>query len=123
MPNDRPCPSCGGVGTIVDFHSREPRPCIRCKPIAYEVWCEERRPATRRRAILDDLGRCCGRKPIPYKSKGRLFCPRCDANFDIETKQQVANWAWRADGDAFVATYPTMELSRLASEEASHDRE
>jgi nitrite reductase/ring-hydroxylating ferredoxin subunit len=49
---------------------------------------------------IDTHGRCCGRKPIHYKRPPRLFCPRCDAEFDVETGEQVANWAYRkTDGD------------------------
>lgn len=44
---------------------------------------------------LDEKGRCCGRKPIEYKRDRRKFCFRCDRSFDIETGEQMENWAWR----------------------------
>lgn len=50
---------------------------------------------------LDHKGRCCGRKPIEYKSgvttpEGfpHKFCDRCDRSYDIDTGQQIVNWAW-----------------------------
>jgi len=51
-------------------------------------------------ADLDDKGRCCGRKPIVYKSKWstpegpQKFCLRCDRSFHLETGEQIPNWAW-----------------------------
>lgn len=50
---------------------------------------------------LDEKGRCCGRKPLEYKSRepgfpdGHKFCPRCDRAFDRFDGEQVKNWAWR----------------------------
>ncbi len=46
-------------------------------------------------ARLDNLGRCCGRKPIVYKREPHLFCWRCDRAYNPETGEQIANWAWR----------------------------
>lgn len=112
-PMTAACPSCSGRRVQADFHSREERPCAMCRKADYEAWCDERRPATRRLAEMDEHGRCCGRKPRPYKRDGQLFCGRCHATFDMETKRQVPSWAWRADGDAFVAASPTRELARL----------
>jgi hypothetical protein len=50
---------------------------------------------------LDEKGRCCGRKPLlykrstdPYYKRPHYFCCRCDASFDAETKEQIANWAY-----------------------------
>ena len=59
---------------------------------------------------LDDYGRCCGRKPIDYKSvwstsSGKhRFCGRCCRAYDRETGLQIPNWAWRRseDGTMFV---------------------
>lgn len=56
---------------------------------------------------MDNLGRCCGRKPIEYKRPPHLFCFRCCRSYDVETKLQQGNWAWVADGDGFRPTYPT----------------
>lgn len=45
--------------------------------------------------------RCCGRKPIRYKGGSwcspapQLFCPRCDRAYDLETGDQMENWAWK----------------------------
>lgn len=49
---------------------------------------------------LDEKGRCCGRKPLVYKSRWTLdgphrFCFRCDRAYDIEENVQKPNWAWR----------------------------
>ena len=59
-------------------------------------------------AALDDHGRCCGRKPMSYK-RGHppipgpfLFCPRCDRAFDVNTHEQIPNWAWTKSGSEFV---------------------
>ena len=43
---------------------------------------------------LDEKGRCCGLKPLVYKRDRRRFCHRCDREFDIDTGEQVSNWAW-----------------------------
>lgn len=58
---------------------------------------------------LDDTGRCCGRRPIDYKSgkstglgTPHLFCARCDAAYDRTTHEQIENWAWERDGNNFV---------------------
>ena len=56
--------------------------------------------------MLDAKSRCCGRKPMVYKT-GRYtsggpqrYCPRCDRAYDIDDDDQIPNWAWRklADG-------------------------
>lgn len=40
-------------------------------------------------------GRCCGRKPITYKTGGlRYFCDRCTREYAPDGKQQ-ANWAFK----------------------------
>lgn len=59
---------------------------------------------------LNFKGRCCGRKPIPYKRPPHLFCPRCDAAFDVATGKQIENWAYRKtdDGD-FDFVHPHMK--------------
>jgi len=55
-------------------------------------------------ARIDDSGRCCGRKPLVYKSRKMLFCCRCDRSYDMTTKEQIANWAWHEDAGKFVKT-------------------
>lgn len=50
---------------------------------------------------LDANGRCCGRKPMVYKSKTSTstgphrFCPKCDRAFNLESGHQIDNWAWK----------------------------
>ena len=51
---------------------------------------------------IDDKGRCCGRKPIAYKRPPRLFCPRCDAEFDVETGWQVSNFHYVVENGVIV---------------------
>ena len=56
---------------------------------------------------LDEKGRCCGRKPLHYRStrnnlpghrpQPSKFCDRCDRAFDPDTGHQVENWAWKPD--------------------------
>lgn len=56
---------------------------------------------------LDEAGRCCGRKPMIYKRpKQRLFCPRCDAEFDPHNGKQTANWAYGWVGDRMARKNP-----------------
>ena len=55
---------------------------------------------------LDGKGRCCGRKPLTYKSERKLFCTRCNADFN-EDGTQRSNWMWRVDGETmFLAKEP-----------------
>jgi hypothetical protein len=51
--------------------------------------------------MIDEKGRCCGRKPIVYRggswrspAKPQKFCPRCDRAYDLNTDEQIENWAW-----------------------------
>lgn len=52
--------------------------------------------------MLDDKGRCCGRKPLVYKrlqgynNPAGLFCTRCDRAYTHDGKPQE-NWAWNSD--------------------------
>lgn len=45
--------------------------------------------------------RCCGKKVMEYKRPPRLFCPRCDAAYDVETGRQIDNWAYQRRGGGF----------------------
>lgn len=51
--------------------------------------------------MLDEKGRCCGRKPMVYRSKWSTatgphrYCPRCDRSYDLETGEQIPCWAWK----------------------------
>ena len=53
--------------------------------------------------MLDAKGRCCGRKPMVYKSRTSTstgphrYCPRCDRAYDLETGEQIENWAWKLE--------------------------
>ena len=56
--------------------------------------------------MLDDKGRCCGRKPIVYKGGGwrhlgpaMKFCDRCCRAYHPETGEQMPNFAWEPNGD------------------------
>ena len=63
---------------------------------------------------LDEKGRCCGRKPIPYKGRyetAHKFCCRCDRAFDYQTGEQIPNWAWMKDTNGeWVKTPPKPPL-------------
>lgn len=50
--------------------------------------------------MIDVLGRCCFRKPLTYKREGKFYCTRCSRAYDINTKEQIANWAWRRNADS-----------------------
>ena len=61
---------------------------------------------------LDEKGRCCGRKPLTYKS-GRVtadgphkFCPRCNRAFNLQTGEWQANWAWRKPDEPATKSQP-----------------
>ena len=51
--------------------------------------------------MLDANGRCCGKKPLQYRSNRQIvggplqYCPRCDRAYDLDTGEQIDNWAWR----------------------------
>ncbi len=51
------------------------------------------------RKRLNAKGRCCGRKPIEYKRDPHLFCTRCSRAFDVNTKEQIPNWAFLDAGN------------------------
>ena len=53
---------------------------------------------------LDRRGRCCGRKPLVYRRPPHLFCVRCDAGFDPDTGNQIANWAYEPLNGGFAST-------------------
>ena len=73
---------------------------------------------------LDADGRCCGRKPLFYKTRMGFrdgwdphhFCTRCDAEYDTDGKQRP-NWAWTAVEGGYVPTYPTSEAVANARKE------
>ena len=52
------------------------------------------------KARLDAKGRCCGRKPLVYKSPPpHRFCIRCDRAYHLIKNQQIENWAWKQAPD------------------------
>lgn len=64
-------------------------------------------------------GRCCGRKPLLYKSitdaripTPHYFCVRCNRAYSIITGEQLENWAWMwvcgESGNQFVNRMPHM---------------
>lgn len=65
--------------------------------------------------MLDERGRCCGRKPMAYKRPPHLFCPRCDASYDPATGLQKPNWCYRALGDGFAFNHEHMEREYIAA--------
>jgi hypothetical protein len=65
-------------------------------------------------ATLDERGRCCGRKPVPYKRPARLFCSRCCRQYAPTTGLQEPNWAWLSDGtNGFRSRYPDHDYTEL----------
>lgn len=68
---------------------------------------------------LDEQGRCCGRKPIFYKTRRGMgsqrdphhFCCRCCAEYDVEGRQR-GNWAYLKAENGFVPKYPDQEYWR-----------
>jgi hypothetical protein len=46
---------------------------------------------------LNEKGQCpvCKRKPTIYKRDRRKFCTGCDRAFDIETGEQIQNFAYQ----------------------------
>ena len=58
---------------------------------------------------INQFGQCpnCLRKPIPYRRQGRLYCPKCNREYDMERGHQTENWAWEWNGHTFVPRHPT----------------
>ena len=61
--------------------------------------------------ILDEKGRCCGRKPLVYKGKNTTstgphrYCPRCDRAYDLDVNKQIPNWAWAKVEGGWIGPY------------------
>lgn len=59
--------------------------------------------------VLDDKGRCCGRKPIVYKGGSwrspapQRFCCRCDRSYGLNDPNQIPNWAYEATEGGFLS--------------------
>lgn len=73
-------------------------------------------------AMLDDRGRCCGRKPISYKRTGHWFCDRCSRSYAMATSRQIPNWAWNATPGGYYPTYPEQEPYRTMLAQAIEAR-
>lgn len=66
---------------------------------------------------LNGYGQCCGRRPIAYKRPPHLFCPRCDAAYDIDTGFQIENWAFVRGKRGFIPKgISTMTVAELIDE-------
>lgn len=58
--------------------------------------------------ILDAKGRCCGRKPMVYKSAWSTadgphrWCSRCCRAYDLHENRQISSWAWKLVDGAWV---------------------
>lgn len=78
-----------------------------------------------RRAYEKRAHPCCGRKPLIYMRERHQFCTRCDRAYDLDTEQQVPNWAWKHWGGQWRPTYPNSEAAkqpgRAALNEARDD--
>lgn len=51
--------------------------------------------------MIDEKGRCCGRKPIKYKGGSwrspefpQRFCFSCNRAYKLDSDEQLENWAW-----------------------------
>jgi len=66
--------------------------------------------------MIDEKGRCCGRKPLVYKRHpAHRFCVRCDRAYDLDEPEQVENWAWKKDATGtFVTTLSGKSRPRAA---------
>lgn len=62
--------------------------------------------------LLDEKGRCCGRKPLVYKRPPRRFCHRCCRGYHFDQPHQIANWAWKEVPGGFEPTYPDHDYAR-----------
>ena len=50
--------------------------------------------------------RCCNRKPLSFKVRKLLFCPKCNVAYDIKTGVQITNWAYsEIDDEHFISLY------------------
>ena len=58
---------------------------------------------------LNDKGQCpnCLIKPLVYKREPHKFCRRCCRSFDIDSGEQIKNWAWQKVENGFAPTHPS----------------
>ena len=63
---------------------------------------------------LDQKKRCCGRRPLPYRTPHiHFFCFRCDTEFDTDGNQKE-NYLWIKVGDGFTPRYPNQGYVKQA---------
>ena len=79
--------------------------------------------------VLDDKGRCCGRKPIHYKYDARTmkhdpyyFCFRCDTEYHMSGNQRPS-WAWMLRHDGLFYHYHTVRAAAFDMLEALENLE
>jgi transposase-like protein len=62
---------------------------------------------------LNEKGQCpvCKIKPLVYKRQPHKFCHRCDRAFDLQTGEQINNWAWLKIGNDFRLRRQDLEKS------------
>jgi len=58
--------------------------------------------------MIDDKGKCCGRKPTAHKGQGtyrhgrKKHCPHCDRYYDYDTGAPTENYTWAVINGAHV---------------------
>jgi hypothetical protein len=55
--------------------------------------------------MIDEKGRCCGRKPTEYKRENKLHCFRCNRDYDPATHEQIPNSWWKPTSEGFVEDF------------------
>jgi hypothetical protein len=70
---------------------------------------------------LDDKGRCCGKKPLVYKSRGFLYCSRCGRAFAMDDGTQIENWEWRKNGEKWELRVPESIWKRAITATGGHN--
>jgi len=67
-------------------------------------------------------GKCCGRKPQHYKSKGQLYCHKCNYSYHPETGASLGYFgsgkskaAWHAEIRTFSAEFQVQEPQEVPS--------
>lgn len=101
MANEFICGTCRGSGVLVyradNLRYVGPGPLLDDARGLVERCCNLCGGAARFDGkTLDKQGRCCGRKPHPYKRpQPHLVCFRCNAQYDPRTGEQQENWAYK----------------------------
>lgn len=62
--------------------------------------------------MIDEKGRCCGRKPLYYKghhswrnARRMLFCDRCCREYDPDSHEQRENFHWMLNDGRWAYTF------------------